>query len=65
VLKANTKKHLEVLVKDRDLWKSKCLQVWKGVAPMLDLISPELLEDQPSAQILGPVEKAQHAWARH
>ena len=32
---------------------------------MLDLISPELLEDQPGAQILGLVEKTQRAWAWH
>ena len=29
---------------------------------MLDLISPELPEDQPSAPRLTPVEKAQQAW---
>ncbi|XP_021320684.1 uncharacterized protein LOC110437019 isoform X2 [Sorghum bicolor] len=61
VLKANTKKHLEDLVKDRDSWKSKCLQVWKGVGSVFDLIGLELPEDQPRAQILGPVEKAQRA----
>jgi len=29
---------------------------------VLDLISPELPEDQSRTQSLGPVEKAQHAW---
>ncbi|XP_021317668.1 GRIP1-associated protein 1-like [Sorghum bicolor] len=58
VLKANTKKHLEDPVKDRDPWKNRCLQIWKGVAPVLDLISPELPKDQPRAQIQSPVEKA-------
>ena len=29
---------------------------------MLDLISPELPEDQPRAPRLTPVEKAQHVW---
>ena len=29
---------------------------------MLDLISPELPEDQPCAQNQSPIEKAQHAW---
>jgi hypothetical protein len=47
VLKANAKKHVEDLVKDRDSWKTNCIKIWKGVAPVLDLISPELLEDQP------------------
>ena len=62
VLKVNTKKHLEDLVKDWDSWKNKCIQVWKGVAPVLDLISPKLPEDQPRAQNLGLIEKAQRAW---
>ena len=47
VLKANAKKHVEDLVKVRDSWKTNCIKIWKGVAPVLDLISPELLEDQP------------------
>jgi len=45
VLKANAKKHVEDLVKDRDSWKTNCIKLWKGVAPVLDLISPELPED--------------------
>jgi len=32
------------------------------VAPVLDLISPELPEDQPRVARLTPVEKAQRAW---
>jgi len=32
------------------------------VVPVLDLISPELPEDQPRAPRLSPVEKAQRAW---
>jgi len=32
------------------------------VAPVLDLISPELPKDQPRAPKLTPVEKAQRAW---
>ena len=62
VLKANTKKHVEDLVNDRDSWKANYIQIWKGVAPVLDLISPELLEGQPRTQRQTPVEKAQHAW---
>jgi len=62
VLKANAKKHVEDLVKDRDSWKTNCIKLWKGVAPVLDLISPELPEDQPHAPRLTPVEKAQQAW---
>jgi len=58
----NTKKHLDELIKDRDSWKTNCLKLWKGVAPVLDLISPELPEDQPRAPKLTPVEKAQRAW---
>ena len=62
MLKVNTKKHLDDLVKDRDSWKTNCIRLWKGVAPVLDLISPELPEDQPRAPKLTPVEKAQRAW---
>jgi len=46
----------------RDSWKTNCIKIWKGVAPVLDLISPELPEDQPRASRLTPVEKAQQAW---
>ena len=45
VLKVNTKKHLDELVKDRDSWKTNCIKIWKGVAPVLDLISPKLPEE--------------------
>jgi hypothetical protein len=45
VLKANAKKHVEDLVQDRDSWKANCIKIWKGVAPVLDLISPELPKD--------------------
>jgi len=62
VLKVNTKKHLDKLIKDRDSWKTNCIKLWKGVAPVLDLISPELPEDQPCAPKLTTIEKAQRAW---
>ena len=62
VLKTNTKKHLEDLVKDRDSWKSRCLQIWKCIATVLDLISLELPEDQPHAQSLGPVVLGAIKW---
>ena len=45
VLKANAKKDVEDLVKDQDSWKTNCIKLWKGVAPVVDLISPELPED--------------------
>ena len=62
MLKVKTKKHLDELIKDRDSWKTNCIKLWKGVAPVLDLISPELPEDQPRAPRLTPVEKAKRAW---
>jgi len=62
VLKANAKKHVEDLVNEQDSWKTNCIKIWKGVAPVLDLISPELPEDQPRAQRQTPIEKAQQAW---
>jgi len=62
VLKANTKKHLDELVNERDSSITNCIKLWKGVAPVLDLISPELPEDQPRAPKRDSVEKAQQAW---
>ena len=62
MLKVNTKKHFDELIKDRDSWKANCIKLWKGVAPVLDLISPELPDDQPCAPKLTPIEKAQRAW---
>ena len=62
MLKVNAKKHLDDLIKDRDSWKVNCCRIWKGVSPVLDLISPELPESQPRAPQLTPVEKAQRAW---
>ena len=62
VIMANTKKHIEDLVKDWDSWKANCIKIWKGVGPVRDLINPELPEDQPRAPRLTPVEKAQQAW---
>ena len=62
VLKANTTTHFVELVKERDSWKTNCIKLWKGVAPVLDLISLELPEDQPRAPKLTPAEKAQQAW---
>ena len=62
MLKVDTKKDLDELIKDRNSWKANCINLWKGVAPVLDLISPKLPEDQPHAPKLTPVEKAQRAW---
>jgi len=56
------KKHVQNLVKDRDSWKTNCIKIWKGVDPVLDVMSPELREDQPRAQKQTPVENAQQAW---
>ena len=62
MLKVNTKKHLDELMKDQDSWKANYIKLWKGVAPVLDLISPELPKDQPRAPKLTLIEKAQRAW---
>ena len=62
MLKVNSKKHFDELIKDRDSWKTNCIKLWKGVAPVLDLISLELREDQPRVPRLTLVEKAQRAW---
>ena len=62
MIKANTKKHVENLVKDRDSWKANCIKIWKGVVLVLELIRPELSEDQPRTPRQTPIEKAHHAW---
>jgi len=62
VLKVNNMKHLDELVKEQDSWKTNCIKIWMGDAPVLDLISPELPEDQPRTLKLTQVEKAQQAW---
>jgi len=62
VLKVNAKKHLDELVKDRDSWKVNCCKIWRGISPVLDMISPVLPDSQPRAPRLTPVEKAQRAW---
>jgi len=35
VLKVNTKKHLDELVKERNSWKMNCIKIWKGFAQYL------------------------------
>jgi hypothetical protein len=61
VLKVNAKKHLEAMMKDRDCWKARCLEItedrdtWKnqcqevapGFLPVLDLIDLALTEEVP------------------
>ena len=61
VLKVNAKKHLETMMKDRDGWKARCLEItedrdtWKnrcqevatGILPVLNLIDPAVIEEVP------------------
>ena len=76
VLKVNAKKHLEAVMKDRDGWKARCLEItedwdtWKnrcqevatGILPILDLIDPALTEEVPRTPQLGLVERCRKAW---
>ena len=71
VLKVNAKKHLEAVMKDRDGWKARCLEItedrdtWKnwcqevatGIMPVLDLIDPALTEEVLRTPQLGLVER--------
>ena len=45
VVKMNAKKHLEDLVKERDIWKGRCQKMAKALMPVFDVIEPE----QPEA----------------
>ena len=61
VLKVNAKKHLETMMKDRDGWKARCLEItedrdtWKnqcqevatGILPILNLVDLALTEEEP------------------
>ena len=76
VIKVNTKKYLEKLMKEQDGWKTRCQEVakdrdtWRGrcqevaraILPVLDVISPELPETVLRAPQLGMIEKRQRAW---
>ena len=76
VLKVNAKKHMETVIKDRDGWKVRCLEIiedrdtWKsrcqevatGILPVLNLINPALTEEVPRTPQLGLVERCRKAW---
>ena len=76
VLNVNAKKHLETVIKDRDGWKARCLEVtenqdtWKNrcqevatsILSVLDLIYLALIEEAPRTLQLGLVERCRKAW---
>jgi hypothetical protein len=68
----NVKKHFEEVIKDRDAYSAKTLELrkdqdlWKGqcnqmVMPVLDLIDPDLPTTEATAQPLGMLDKCQHS----
>jgi hypothetical protein len=71
----NVKKHLEEVMKDRnaysakalelekdqDLWKGRCNQMVVGIKPVLDLIDPEFPMPEARGQPLGVLDKCQRA----
>jgi hypothetical protein len=71
----NAKKHLEEVMKDRDaysakalelekdrdLWKGQCNQMVAGIKPVLDLIDSELPAPKARGQPLGVLNKCQRA----
>jgi len=74
-LKVNAKKHLEAVIRERDDWKARCLKAaeerdtWEkrcqevatGIMPILDLIDPALIEEEPRTAQLGLVERCRQA----
>jgi hypothetical protein len=52
----------KTLIKERETWKHACTEMAKGIAPMLDIISPDSTEAGAETPKIGLVEKSQKAW---
>ena len=47
---------------DQDTWKNRCQEVATGILPILDLVDPALIEEEPRTPQLGLVERCRQAW---
>jgi hypothetical protein len=52
----------KTLIKERETWKHACAKMAKGIAPVLDIISPDSTEAGAESQKMGLVEKSQKVW---
>jgi hypothetical protein len=50
------------LQKDRDLWKDRCMQMVRGIRPVLDLLNPGLPPEEPRVPQRGMIDTCQLAW---
>jgi hypothetical protein len=49
----------KTLIRERETWKHACVEMAKGIAPVLDIIGPDSTEAGAEAQKIGLVEKSQ------
>jgi hypothetical protein len=52
----------KTLVKERETWKHAYAEMVKGIALVLDIISPDSTEARAETRKIGLVEKSQKAW---
>jgi hypothetical protein len=52
----------KTLIKERETWKHVCAEMAKGIAPVLDIISPDSTEARAETPKIGLVKKSQKAW---
>jgi hypothetical protein len=50
-----------ILIKERETWKHACVEMVKGIAPVLDIIGADSNEARAEAPKIGLVEKSQKA----
>jgi hypothetical protein len=48
----------KILIKERETWKHACVEMVKGIAPVLDVIGADFTEARVEAPKLGLVEKS-------
>jgi hypothetical protein len=51
----------KTLVKERETWKHACVEMAKGIAPVLDIIGTNSTEARAEAPKIGLVDKSQKA----
>jgi hypothetical protein len=52
----------KTLIKERETWKHACIEIAKGIAPVLDIIGLNSTEAGAEAPKIGLIEKSQKAW---
>jgi hypothetical protein len=52
----------KTLIKERETWKQACVEMAKGITPVLDIIGLDATEAEAEAPKIGLVERSQKAW---